>query len=63
MWATSDDAKRNIVKAAKLALGLEVIEIGDDSPVRMFPAADMLSGDSNGIVDLGAGVCFKAIAA
>ncbi len=60
LWASSDDAKRAFTKAVKLALGLEVIEQGDDAPLRIFPAADMLSGDSDGIVDLGAGVCFKA---
>jgi len=60
LWASSDDAKRTIVRAVKHALGLEVIEMGPDAPLRWFPAAEMLAGDSEGIVDLGGGVCFRA---
>jgi DNA invertase Pin-like site-specific DNA recombinase len=57
LWASSDDAKRRVVRAVKSALGLEVNEL--DGPVRLSPAAEMLSGDSEGIVDLGSGVCFR----
>jgi hypothetical protein len=60
LWASSDDAKRVIVRAVKNALGLEVIEIGPDAPLRWFPAPEVLAGNSDGIVDLGGGVCFRA---
>jgi DNA invertase Pin-like site-specific DNA recombinase len=62
LWASSDDAKRTVVKAVKLALGLEVIEIGQDAPLRSFPTADSFAPNADGIVDLGGGICFRMAA-
>ena len=59
LWASSDEAKRTVVRAVKTALGLEVTET--DGPLRWMAAVELLSGDSERVVDLGGGVCFRAV--
>lgn len=63
LWASSDQAKRSIVRAVKQALGLEIVDAEVGGPVRWFPAPEMLSGDNAGIVDLGGGICFRRVVA
>jgi DNA invertase Pin-like site-specific DNA recombinase len=53
LWASSDDAKRKVVKAARWPLGLMITDDG----LEISPAPELLGP---GVVDLGDGVCFKA---
>jgi len=64
MWNDGDDTvKRGMVRAAKRSWGMILVDHGGQWVIDIGMAGSTGTGDTNGIVDLGNGLCFRRQAA